>query len=127
MRLMSPQEQAAELGVRIRRERLRQNLSQATLGRRAGVGRLTVTRMESGENTNLTNFLAVLSALRRSGDLENAFHTLAGDMSDEVERSSARLLAVLEPALIVFMFAIIGTLLIALMLPMITLTSKIQL
>ena len=48
-------------------------------------------------------------------------------MSDEVERSSARLLAVLEPALIVFMFAIIGTLLIALMLPMITLTSKIQL
>ncbi len=69
----------------------------------------------------------LLIAAERSGDLENAFHTLAGDMSDEVERSSARLLAVLEPALIVFMFAIIGTLLIALMLPMITLTSKIQL
>ncbi|MBK6668702.1 MAG: helix-turn-helix transcriptional regulator [Actinobacteria bacterium] len=76
MRLMSPQEQAAELGVRIRRERLRQNLSQATLGRRAGVGRLTVTRMESGDNTNLTNFLAVLSALRRSGDLEKLIETL---------------------------------------------------
>ena len=69
----------------------------------------------------------LLIAAERSGDLENAFHTLAGDMSDEVERSSARLLAVLEPALIVFMFTIIGTLLIALMLPMITLTSKIQL
>jgi type II secretory pathway component PulF len=69
----------------------------------------------------------LLIAAERSGDLENAFHTLAGDMSDEVERSSARLLAVLEPALIVFMFLVIGSLLIALMLPMITLTSKIQL
>lgn len=69
----------------------------------------------------------LLIAAERSGDLENAFHTLAGDMSDEVERSSARLLAVLEPALIVFMFVIIGSLLMALMLPMITLTSKIHL
>ena len=33
----------------------------------------------------------LLIAAERSGDLENAFHTLAGDMSDEVERSSARL------------------------------------
>ena len=69
----------------------------------------------------------LLIAAERSGDLENAFHTLAGDMSDEVERTSARLLAMLEPALIIFMFLIIGSLLMALMLPMITLTSKIQL
>ena len=83
MRLMSPQEQAAELGVRIHRERLRQNLSQATLGRRAGVGRLTVTRMESGDNTNLTNFLAVLSALRRSGDLEKLIETPPAETLDQ--------------------------------------------
>ncbi len=69
----------------------------------------------------------LLIAAERSGDLENAFQTLAGDMSDEVERSSARVLAVLEPALIIFMFLIIGTVLLALMLPMLTLSSKIQL
>jgi type II secretory pathway component PulF len=68
----------------------------------------------------------LLIAAERSGDLENAFQTLAGDMSDEVERSSSRLLAVLEPALIVFMFLIIGSVLLALMLPMLTLSSKIQ-
>ena len=69
----------------------------------------------------------LLIAAERSGDLENAFHTLAGDMSDEVERTSSRLLAVLEPALIILMFLIIGSVLLALMLPMLTLSSKIQL
>jgi general secretion pathway protein F len=68
----------------------------------------------------------LLVAAERSGDLENAFQTLAGDMADEVEKTSARLLAVLEPALIIFMFSVIGTLLLALMLPMLTLTNKIQ-
>lgn len=69
----------------------------------------------------------LLIAAERSGDLESAFHTLAQDMSDEVEKTSSRLLAVLEPALIITMFAIIGSLLMALMLPMLTLTNKINL
>jgi len=69
----------------------------------------------------------LLIAAERSGDLENAFQTLAGDMSDEVERTSARLLAVLEPGLIILMFFMIGSVLLALMLPMLTLSSKIQL
>jgi type II secretory pathway component PulF len=68
----------------------------------------------------------LLLAAERSGDLESAFHTLAGDMADEVERTSARLLAVLEPAMIIIMFTIIGTLLLALMLPMLTLTSNMK-
>jgi type II secretory pathway component PulF len=69
----------------------------------------------------------LLIAAERSGDLENAFHTLAGDMADEVDRTSSRLLAVLEPALIITMFLIIGSVLLALMLPMLTLSNKIQL
>jgi general secretion pathway protein F len=68
----------------------------------------------------------LLIAAERAGDLEHAFGTLATDMADEVDKSSARLLAVLEPALIVVMFLIIGGLLLALMLPMLTLTSKIN-
>jgi transcriptional regulator with XRE-family HTH domain len=69
--MMSAPELAAELGARVRRERLRQNLAQHTLAERAGVSRLTVTRMEAGGATTLTNFLSVLICLRRSGDLED--------------------------------------------------------
>jgi type II secretory pathway component PulF len=69
----------------------------------------------------------LLLAAERSGDLESAFHTLAGDMADEVERTSTRLLAVLEPLLIIFMFLIIGALLMSLMLPVITATSQMKL
>lgn len=69
--MMSPDELAHELGTRARNERLRQNLSQSTLGERAGVSRLTVTRLESGGSVTLTSFLSVLTALRRAGDLED--------------------------------------------------------
>lgn len=70
VRMMSAAELAAELGDRVRRERLRQNLTQHTLAERSGVSRVTVTRMESGGTATLTNFLSVLVALRRAGDLD---------------------------------------------------------
>lgn len=69
----------------------------------------------------------LLIAAERSGDMESAFGTLAGDMSDLVDKSSQRVLAALEPVLIIVMFLIIGGMLLALMLPMLTMTSKIQL
>lgn len=68
----------------------------------------------------------LLVASERSGDMESAFATLAGDMTAEVETRSSRLLAVLEPLLIVLMFAIIGALLMAVMLPMLTLSSRVN-
>lgn len=70
MSLMSAAESASELGARLRRERLRQNLTQETLAARAGVSRLTVTRMEATGAATLTNFLSVVVALRRAGDLD---------------------------------------------------------
>lgn len=69
MTLLSAAELAAELGQRVRRERLRQDLTQRTLAARAGVSRVTVTRMEADGTATLTSFLAVMSALRRAGDL----------------------------------------------------------
>ena len=67
---MSPLEVASELGARVRKERLRQNLTQQTLADRAGVSRVTVRRMESDGTATLPNFLAILAALRRTRDLE---------------------------------------------------------
>lgn len=68
----------------------------------------------------------LLVAAERSGDLEHAFGTLATDMTDEVDKTSARLLAVLEPALIVVMFLIIGSLLMSLLLPMLTIAGSVK-
>lgn len=68
----------------------------------------------------------LLVAAERSGDMEHAFGTLATDMTDEVDKSSARLLAMLEPALIVTMFLIIGSLLLSLLLPMLTISNTVR-
>lgn len=71
VRMMSAAELAEELGRRVRRERLRQDLTQQTLAERAGLSRPTVARMEAGGSATLGNFLSLLVALRRAGDLED--------------------------------------------------------
>jgi len=68
----------------------------------------------------------LLIAAERSGDMQAAFETLAGDMADEVDTRSARLLAVLEPLLIFIMFLMIGSLVLSIMVPMITLSGRVQ-
>jgi transcriptional regulator with XRE-family HTH domain len=71
LEMMSVPELAAELGKRVQRERLRQDLTQQTLADRAGVSRPTLARLEAGGGaTTLGNLLSVLVALRRAGDLE---------------------------------------------------------
>jgi transcriptional regulator with XRE-family HTH domain len=84
VRLMSPAELGAELGERARRERLRQNMSQATLAERSGVSRLTVTRLEAdASSATLTTFLSVLVALQRAGDLEQVLVPAAAETLDQ--------------------------------------------
>jgi len=80
---MSATELASELGARVRRERLRHNLTQGTLAERSGVSRLTVTRMEADGSTTLTNFLSVLVSLRRAGDLEGLLQPPAAETIDQ--------------------------------------------
>lgn len=60
----------------------------------------------------------LLIAAERSGDMEAAFDALSSDMADETDRRAQRLLAILGPLLIVLMFLIIGTVLIAIYIPM---------
>jgi len=69
----------------------------------------------------------LLIAAERAGDLERAFDSLADDMADEVEQRSERALAILEPALIIFMFLLIGSMVLAVMLPMFTATANMDL
>jgi type IV pilus assembly protein PilC len=65
----------------------------------------------------------LLIAAERSGDLESAFETLATDMAEELETRTTRLMAILGPAITVFLFIIIGTLVLAIMIPLIRLSA----
>lgn len=67
----------------------------------------------------------LMIAAERSGDLQTAFETLASDTAEEVDRRSQRLLAALEPLLIVFMFLVIGSLLLSIMIPLLKLSSQV--
>ncbi len=66
----------------------------------------------------------LLVAAERAGDLDSAFDTLSADMAAEVEKRSARLLALLEPMVIVAMFAVLGPLIIAIAIPLISFTGN---
>lgn len=65
----------------------------------------------------------LLIAAERAGDLDSAFDSLSQDMADEVEVRSARLLAFLEPGAILLMLALIGPLIIAIAVPLMTFRS----
>ncbi|MBX3382200.1 MAG: type II secretion system F family protein [Phycisphaeraceae bacterium] len=66
----------------------------------------------------------LLMAAERAGDLESAFDTLAQDTTEELERRSERLLAAMEPVLIVIMFLMIGSLVLSIMIPLIKATTQ---
>ena len=67
----------------------------------------------------------LLIAADQGGELDSAFNALAKDHANEVDTRTGRLMAVLEPLLIVVLFAVIGTVIIAVMLPMLTVTNQV--
>ena len=65
----------------------------------------------------------LLIAGERGGELDSVFDALSEDLADEVETRTSRLLALLEPAIIVLMFALIGPLIMAIAIPLMTFRS----
>ena len=68
----------------------------------------------------------LLIAADKAGDLESAFGGLSEDLSNEVNKQSDRLLAILEPLLIVLIFVLVGGLIASIMIPLLTSTGDIQ-
>lgn len=60
----------AELGERLRAARLERNLSQERLADEAGVGRVTVQRLEGGGSISLVSLIRILRALGTLDGLE---------------------------------------------------------
>ena len=59
-----------ELGKRLSRHRLNQNLTQEELAKEAGTGINTVYRIEQGQSTQFSNLIRVLRALGVIGNLD---------------------------------------------------------
>lgn len=99
---------------------------------RSQITRLRTRLVEGGVLKNLIQDVdafpvatrRLMIAAERSGDLQAAFDTLAQDMAEEVDRRASRLLAALEPMLIVVMFLMIGSLLLSVMIPLMKIASS---
>lgn len=59
-----------ELGHRLARRRLRENLTQAQLAHEAGISKRTLNRLERGESSQLASLIRVLRALGLLGNLD---------------------------------------------------------
>lgn len=60
-----------EIGLRLKRYRLNQNLSQKEIAERAGIGLNSVVRLEDGKGSTLANFIRVMHALNASDGLDS--------------------------------------------------------
>ncbi|MBL8876998.1 MAG: type II secretion system F family protein [Phycisphaerae bacterium] len=67
----------------------------------------------------------LMIAAERAGDLQSAFDTLATDAMEEVETRSQRLIAMMEPAVIVFLFLVVGSVILGVMIPLLNLSSSV--
>jgi transcriptional regulator with XRE-family HTH domain len=70
MKALSEQEILTEVGRRLKRTRLSQNVTQRDLATRAGVSLRTVSAAERGEDVRLSTLLRMLRALGRLGGID---------------------------------------------------------
>jgi len=78
-----------ELGGRLRRYRLQQNVTQEDLARKAGVGTRTIRKLESGGDVQMSTVTRILRALGRLDALD-AFLPAPGISPMELLRSGGR-------------------------------------
>lgn len=99
----------------------------------ADLGRLRARLIEGGVFRSLIEQVStmpqatrrLLVAADQGGELDSAFESLAKDHAKEVETQTSRLMAILEPMLIVMLFMIIGSLILSVMFPMFSMTSQV--
>jgi transcriptional regulator with XRE-family HTH domain len=60
----------AEMGARLRRERLDRNLTQSEVARRSGVSEKTIVKVENGHNSSVSTLIRILRALGMLGRID---------------------------------------------------------
>lgn len=76
----------AELGQRLQHTRLERNLSQAKLAEEAGIGRVTLQRIEDGKPASMVNLIRVLRALDLLEGLDQLVPPPTASPLDELRR-----------------------------------------
>ncbi|WP_447042897.1 helix-turn-helix domain-containing protein [Vreelandella sp. H-I2] len=71
--LSKPNEVVKRLCERLRKERLAQQMTQADVAGRAGIGTNTVSNLEAGRNVGFENLVRVAMVLGRTQELEALF------------------------------------------------------
>lgn len=77
---------------RLRKERLNQQMTQAEVAQRAGVGVNTVSNLEAGKNVSFENLVKVAMVLGRLKELEQLFQPKLESIDDIIhyEKNSSR-------------------------------------
>lgn len=78
----TPAELVKQLGERLRKERLAQQLTQAEVAARAGIGINTVSNLEAGRNVSFENVVRMAMLLGRQRELEELFKPALGSVED---------------------------------------------
>jgi transcriptional regulator with XRE-family HTH domain len=71
LRSLTTPEILLELGQRVRRTRLLENLSQAELAEEAGLGERTLRKLEQGDGVQLSTLIDLLRALHKLDALDS--------------------------------------------------------
>lgn len=79
---IKPDEIVKLLGERLRKERLAQQMTQAELAARAGIGVNTLSNLEAGRNTAFEGVVRVAMALGRREELEALFKPKLESLDD---------------------------------------------
>ena len=70
---LTEQEILGEIGKRLKKIRLQQNLTQKQMGEEVGLSVSTISLIEQGKSTTTESLLRILSRLNRIKDLESVF------------------------------------------------------
>ena len=82
--LSKPSEVVELLGERLRKERLFQQMTQAEVAARAGVGVNTLSNLEAGRSVAFENLIRVAMVLGRSRELEALFKPQLDSLDDVI-------------------------------------------
>lgn len=89
LNLSRPDEILKMLCDRLRNERLLQQMTQADVAARAGVGVNTVSNLESGKNMGFENVIRVAMVLGRLSELEELFRPKVDSLDDILRYESS--------------------------------------
>ncbi len=84
----TPSEITAILGERLKKQRLLINITQSQLANKAGVGKSTIARVETGQGGTLENFIRIATALGLINELAELFEPKANNIDELIKQQN---------------------------------------